>query len=205
MKLTFSLPVISLRRPAISCVSVSPSMTQGPAIRNNGRSMPAWKWVSCTGTSESELRRIHVPTRGSQHPILSSRTRRKNASSVLENDPAEHDERGREGHRLQATALALVRRRRGVQRLQQRDALGAGESIPEVVAGEDRDGRDAAGTLVQRARRHLAVSHREQVQQDQQHDTRGGDQHRRGQERRQPAEPRGTKELVEGIEQTTEL
>jgi hypothetical protein len=32
--------VMSLSVPAISCVSVSPSMTQGPAMRNIGRSMP---------------------------------------------------------------------------------------------------------------------------------------------------------------------
>jgi hypothetical protein len=75
MKGTFSLPVISLRRPAISWVRVSPSMTQGPAIRNRGRSMPTWKLASCTGTSESELRRIHVPARGPHYPDLSCRTR----------------------------------------------------------------------------------------------------------------------------------
>jgi hypothetical protein len=32
--------VISLSLPAISCVRVSPSMTQGPAIRNKGRWIP---------------------------------------------------------------------------------------------------------------------------------------------------------------------
>jgi hypothetical protein len=50
---TPSLPVISLSLPAISWVSVSPSMTQGPEIRNRGRSMPTWKLASCTGTSKA--------------------------------------------------------------------------------------------------------------------------------------------------------
>ncbi len=36
MKGTPSRPVISTSRPAISWVSVAPSMTQGPAIRNSG-------------------------------------------------------------------------------------------------------------------------------------------------------------------------
>jgi hypothetical protein len=43
--------VMSLSEPAISWVRVSPSITQGPAIRNMGRSMPTWKLASNTGTS----------------------------------------------------------------------------------------------------------------------------------------------------------
>ncbi len=40
--------VMSLSLPAISCVNVSPSITQGPAMRKNGRSMPTWKLASNT-------------------------------------------------------------------------------------------------------------------------------------------------------------
>src|SRR5689334_7256654 len=39
--------VISLRRPAISSVSAAPSMTQGPAIRNNGLPIPTSYPASC--------------------------------------------------------------------------------------------------------------------------------------------------------------
>ena len=52
--------VMSLSLPAISCVRVSPSITQGPAMRNNGRSMPTWKLASSTGYLGKEWRRIHV-------------------------------------------------------------------------------------------------------------------------------------------------
>ena len=51
--------VMSLSLPAISCVSVSPSITQGPAMRNNGRSMPTWKLASSTWLPRKEWRRIH--------------------------------------------------------------------------------------------------------------------------------------------------
>src|SRR5688572_13285476 len=53
MKFTFRREVISLSLPAISCVNVSPSITQGPAMRNRGWSIPAWKWASCTGFAAS--------------------------------------------------------------------------------------------------------------------------------------------------------
>src|SRR6187399_1947352 len=42
--------VMSLSLPAISCVNVSPSITHGPAMRKNGRSMPTWKLASNTGS-----------------------------------------------------------------------------------------------------------------------------------------------------------
>src|SRR6185369_14101423 len=67
MKLTFRRLVSSLSLPAISWVSVSPSITQGPAMRKNGRSMPTWKWASCTGTSK----RVAEDTRPGACPAAS--------------------------------------------------------------------------------------------------------------------------------------
>ena len=54
--------VMSLSLPAISCVNVSPSITQGPAMRKNGRSMPTWKLAS--NTRLGPRKRVAKDTRG---------------------------------------------------------------------------------------------------------------------------------------------
>src|SRR6185312_12818401 len=56
-------PVISFRRPATCCVSSALSMTQGPAMRKNGRSMPISCPTSFMGSRASGLWQQRCPLR----------------------------------------------------------------------------------------------------------------------------------------------
>ena len=77
--------------------------------------------------------------------------------------------------------------------------------VPDVVAAEDRDTRDAARRMTQGRLGYLSIRDRQQVQEHEQHHTGGGDQQHGGQEWREPTQPHGNEQLVEGQEQATEL